>query len=480
MGKHRTSPVTPAFWLLFGLIFLFPGKGEAASFFQTSLSRFSQQAGLVALDIVSIPDGRILLESNAQKPLVPASLVKVLTTYAALKSLGPHHRFETIVYSDQGLQGDTLPGNIWIKSKGDMFFTGEKAWKTAHRLKALGIERIGGDLVVDNHYFAPSVERICIDEHCSRAYNPIISGTALDFNTITFTAVPGAMAGEPARVTWFPRGKYVHMKNESRTVRGRPGENLHLRSLGVEKDGREQFQLSGEMSLSSQEPWEFTMNVQNPPAFFGHSFKEILRETGVRVQGEVRAGTVPPHARPLVVHESEPLGDLLFGLNRFSNNFMAEMLLRTLGAQVYGEPGTREKGLRVLEAHLLGMNIPPSQFSIASGSGLSRTCRASPRVFSNVLLDLHHDFHNGPEFIASLAMNGHDGTLRRRLRGSPVVLRAKTGSLRDVVAFSGYVHAPGQGLFAVTVLLNDVKNSWEAREALYHFLQELPYRLNEP
>ncbi len=465
--------------ILFGLVLQVSGTVKGACFFQSSLSSFSRHAGQVAVDIVSTADGKVLFENNAEKPLVPASLVKILTTHAALKSLGPHHRFETVLYVDRSIQGNILPGDLWIRSKGDIFLTGEKAWKMAHRLRAAGIERIEGDIVVDNHHFDPSMEHICIDERCSRPYNPVISGTALDFNTITFSVVPGAMAGEPGRVTWFPRSEYVLLKNQSRTVGGRPEQNLHLFSGGAKEDGREGFVLAGEISLSSGEPLEFTLNIQNPWAFFGHSFKRTLKETGVRVQGGVRPGKVPSRALPLVVHESEPLGDLLFGLNRFSNNFMAEMLLRALGAKVYGEPGTKQKGIRVVEGHLRSMGISPSGFSIDSGSGLSRLCGVSARAFSRILVDFHHDFDHGPKFMASLAMNGHTGTLRRRLRESPVTLRGKTGSLRDVVAFSGYVHAPGEEILAVTVLLNDVKNSREAREVLYRFLEQLPSNLKE-
>lgn len=475
MEKREAKKALPAFLFLWGMLLSWTGPAHASPFFESYVSRFFGQAGSVAVDVVSLPSGQVVWERGAREPLVPASLVKLLTSHAALKSLGSLHRFETRVFTLHNPRGGILPGDIWVKSEGDLHFTDEKARDLAHRLRTAGITRIEGSVVVDNRYFDPPTQQICVDERCSRSYNPVISGTALDYNTLTFRVTPAGRAGASNLVTWSPMGDYVRVTNESRTIKGRPKQPLQLHSTGVGQDGREHFRLRGEMPLGSRDPWEVCLNVKNPPAFFGYSFRELLREAGVEVRGGVREGATPAQAFRVVTHESDPLGELLHGLNRFSNNFMAEMLLRSLGAGVYGEPGTQEKGIRAIETHLLGLGIPPAEFSLASGSGLSRDCRASPRIFSKILLDIYRDVQNGPRFIASLAVNGEEGTLRRRLKDSEVTLRGKTGSLKDVVAFSGYVSAPGRGLFAATVLLNDVQNTAEARETLYRFLEELPY-----
>ncbi len=466
--------------LIFCALLLPPfGDARESSFFEDYASRFSSQADEVSMDIIAIPGGRIIWEQRAGEPLVSASLVKILTSYAALKTLGPRHRFETHIFAAQKPSGGTLSGNIWIKSNGDMFLTHEKIADLAFQLKTTGINRITGGIIVDNHYFDPPVQQLCLNgDDCRQTYNPVVSGTAIDYNRITFHVTPGGKPGVPAKVKWLPEGGYVEMTNQSGTVKGRPKENLHLRSLGVGEDGRERFQLRGQVSQASRETLEVCLNVGNPWAFLGHSLKKSLQDAGVQVAGGIHQGRTPPDASRIMTYESDPLEEMLFGLNRYSNNFMAEMLLRAMGAHAHGEPGTREKGIRVVQARLQEMGVEAGDFSLFGGSGLSRDCRVSARVFSKILLDAHHDIQDGPKFIDSLAINGQDGTLRRRLKDSFVTLRGKTGSLKDVVAFSGYVSAPGQGIYAVTILLNKVKDSVKARDSLYKFLEELPYKVS--
>ena len=196
------------------------------------------------------------------------------------------------------------------------------------------------------------------------------------------------------------------------------------------------------------------------------------KQSGIEVVGKAaRRGTVPAGATSLVSTESPPLAEMIHGLNRYSNNFMAEMLLRSLGGCVLGPPGTAAKGLAVLGKTLREIDIPEREVQLHSGSGLSRRCLASPQAFCRVLLKAYGDPSMGREFFASLAVNGQEGTLRNRLVRTDTVIRGKTGTLNDVVAFSGYVTDPKGELCAVTILLNQVTNLVEAREALDAFLE---------
>jgi D-alanyl-D-alanine carboxypeptidase/D-alanyl-D-alanine-endopeptidase (penicillin-binding protein 4) len=189
---------------------------------------------------------------------------------------------------------------------------------------------------------------------------------------------------------------------------------------------------------------------------------------------------VPPGATRLVVQESPPLGDLLYGLNRYSNNFMAEMLLRSMGGSVLGPPGTSAKGVTVIRRTLAQLGIPDREVVLDSGSGLSRACRVSARAFGAVLVDAYNDHALGPEFLASMAVSSREGTLKKRFRQNGVTVRGKTGTLKDVVAFSGYVGFPGGRVFAATVLLDGVRQRWDARAALDALLEQLPYLAARP
>jgi D-alanyl-D-alanine carboxypeptidase/D-alanyl-D-alanine-endopeptidase (penicillin-binding protein 4) len=175
----------------------------------------------------------------------------------------------------------------------------------------------------------------------------------------------------------------------------------------------------------------------------------------------------------LASYQSPSLAELLYGLNRYSNNFMAEMLLRSLGARIMGPPGTTTKGISVIGRTLQEIGVPQHEVSLTSGSGLSRRCRASPRAFGLVLLRAYEDASVGPSFLSSLAVNGQEGTLKHRLLKANSTIRGKTGTLNDVVTFSGYVTDLKGEIMAVTVLMNEVPNLWQAREALDAFLERI-------
>ncbi|GLI35450.1 D-alanyl-D-alanine carboxypeptidase/D-alanyl-D-alanine endopeptidase [Desulforhabdus amnigena] len=444
-------------------------------FYGSFIDRFQKTSGQFGLQVIALPSGHEVWEHKSRNTLVPASLVKVLTSYAALKTLGPFHHFNTEIWAMAAPQQGTLAGDIWIRSDGDNYLLSEKAWTLAQKVKEQGIQTIRGRIIVDNSFFFPPSEHICVDEKCDRSYNPVVSATAMEFNTVTLNITPGEKAGAPVEVSQFPPGDYIEVQNMATTGSSGSKLQLQLKSRGLTRDGHEIYQLSGNLPIGSEGGRQYRVNVDDPAAFFAHSFSMLLKQAGIDVLGKIPGtGTVPPGAKKIASYESAPLGDMLFGLNRYSNNFMAEMLLRSLGAGVVGTPGSVNKGVSVIRNTLEQLGVPGNEILLDSGSGLSRNCHVSPRAFCSVLTSAYRDFSITPEFISSLAMNSNEGTLRRRLRHSGVTVRGKTGTLKDVVGFSGYVSGPQGDLYAVTVILNDVKNLWEAREVLDSFLEELP------
>jgi serine-type D-Ala-D-Ala carboxypeptidase/endopeptidase (penicillin-binding protein 4) len=460
---------------LMGRVGTVSAEPSLCSPYQHFVDKILKCSGKAGIQIVALPSGQLVYEYQPREPLVPASLVKLITSYSALKGLGPSSHFSTAVWSVHEPQGDTLSGNIWVKSEGDIFLLGENARAIVCRLTDMGVRRIRGDIVVDNSFFEPATEQICLDGKCGSSYNPVLSATALESNTITLRVSAAAKVGRPLTVTWLPAGDYVKLVNRSATGSKTSKTRLMVKSLGVTKDGREEIQVSGSLPLGTTGTHEYCFNVKDPAFFFARSFKALLQQAGIEIQGSaVGAGKVPSGTRKIVEYESPPLADLLYGLNRYSNNFMAEMLLRNLGGSVLGPPGTVDKGVSVVHKALSEIGIPLEEVSLDSGSGLSRECRVSTQAFCRILTSAYQDRSISSELLSSLAVNGQEGTLRKRMLGSGIEVRGKTGTLRDVVSFAGYVSEPGKGTFVVAILLNDVKNRWEAREALDSFLQELP------
>ena len=185
-----------------------------------------------------------------------------------------------------------------------------------------------------------------------------------------------------------------------------------------------------------------------------------MKHEGVELKGRLRKGRVPASAEVLAHHYSEPLGILVRYMNKLSSNFIAEQLLKTLGAEVFGTPGTTEKGLRVLRDYLAREELPWESSLLFNGSGLSDHTRVSAHQLTTLLCHVWHDFRVRADFVASLPIAGVDGTMRRRMRATPAAgsLRAKTGSVKGVFGFSGYLRTEAGETVAFAFLVNDFRN----------------------
>jgi D-alanyl-D-alanine carboxypeptidase/D-alanyl-D-alanine-endopeptidase (penicillin-binding protein 4) len=431
----------------------------------------------VGIQVVALTDRSVVYEHESRQRLIPASVLKLLTGYTALKRLGPYYHFSTEVWSRHAVRDGVLPGDIWIKGTGDPYLVPERLYLLAQKLREQGIRRIDGNIHIDNGYFQPRVEKLCLDGQCDRAYNPVLAATSLSFNTLTLHFLPSGPGGGAVLTDVFPHGDYALIDHRRGTAAGKnDAAGLSVHSDGLTSDGRERYAVAGRLAASSDEDLEYRVNINDPVGFFGRSLRTLLSEVGIEVRGRgIDAATVPGDARKIAEYVSPPLKDLLHGLNRYSNNFMAEMLLRVLGADVKGPPGSAEKGMMVLGETLASIGIPAAELELDGGSGLSRRCRITANALGAVLVAAFQDPAIAPEFLASLASGGEEGTLRRRAErlATPALIRGKTGSLSDVVGFAGYVSNPSSGAHAVVILLNEVQRPAEAKAAIDRFLSAL-------
>lgn len=188
----------------------------------------------------------------------------------------------------------------------------------------------------------------------------------------------------------------------------------------------------------------------------GHLLKTALIEKGVHVTGKIVSGTVPSDAHSIARHLSPPLTDILRLMNKPSDNWVAELLFKTIGAKVMGEPGTWKKGREAI-AEFLGeiMDAPPTH-RFVDGSGLSRYNLLNAELLTKLLIYMYHNFELMPEFLASLPIAGVDGTLKNRMQGvsAEKVLRAKTGTLSGVSALAGYTVTADEEVFAFGILIS--------------------------
>jgi D-alanyl-D-alanine carboxypeptidase/D-alanyl-D-alanine-endopeptidase (penicillin-binding protein 4) len=447
-------------------------EAQGTPAFQPALERIAKTAGTAGVIVASLSSGKVVCEFQPKEMLVPASLMKLLTSYAALKKLGPSFRFTTKVMAAEEPVEGVISGDIWIKGSGDPFFASENALQLAKAVREKGIRQIRGSILVDDTFFRPMSERVCLDSDCVGVYNPVISAAAIDFNTLTVKVTGPVKAGKAFSVDSGLADGYVRVSGQASL--GKKGRNsLRLRSFGATDNGQEQFQLSGRASARTR---AFRFNAADPAGLFAHAMRAALERSGVRVLGTgAKEGTTPRGAEVIVSYDSPRLVELISGLNRYSNNFMAEMLLKSLGGYVAGAPGDSQKGIAVVRTTLREAAIPEEIGTLDCGSGLSRFCRISPETFCRLLAAAWNDDEIREEFISSLAANGEQGTLKRRMHEPGLKVRGKTGTLNDVIGFAGYVSGPSGQTYAAVVMLNEVRDRFKARQAVDSLIEQVAF-----
>lgn len=406
--------------------------------------------------VSDLETGKVVYAKNADELLNPASNVKVLTTAAALGKLGPNYRYSTDVLFTGPLEGGVLRGDLVLRGKGDPSLSTERLYRIVRQLRHLGLKEVRGNLVADDSHFdgqydGPGWEQ----DDSDRPYMAGAGALSLNLNAVEVNVFPGEKVGEPARVVVEPASDYLVVENHVTTV---GGGSLSRVVVSSEPDGkRQRIVVRGRLHANYGRLATYK-RISHPPLYTAHTFRALLREQGIEVKGRVVEGVAPASARVAHTDTSEPLTLLVHRLNKWSQNHMAEMLLKTLGAELKGAPGTWPKGVAAIEEFLAqDVGIPKGSLVLRNGSGLNDTNRASARQILEVLAWGWRNPTVGPELLASLPIAGVDGTTRNRLVGTlgEGRVRAKTGTLQNVTALSGYAISAGGTPYAFAIMVND-------------------------
>jgi len=412
----------------------------------------------VGWQVVDLDTGEEVYAHDADAALNPASTMKVVTSATALKVLGPSYRFTTDVYTDGHVDAaGTLKGNLYVEGHGDPTMVVEKLWKLVGDLKLEGIERIEGSVVFDEDFHSGGYQlpgwNKARDIERGPSYFATLSALSLNFNTAALVVGPGAEVGKEARVRLeTPAGTAVKVNNEAKTVASSGRRGLVI-DREVADDGTTTFTVRGTVPLLDDHD-KYYRTVADPTAQFAGAFRELLGQHGIEVQGGYRRGDTPAGADPVLSLRSRSLATILMDMNKLSNNFIAEQVLRTLGAEVEGE-GSTEAGLVVVRRYLDELGVDPDDLQLVNGSGLSREATLKPSVLTAILVDMARDPQVGQEFASSLAIAGYDGTLWSRLRDEPGRLRGKTGTIDGVHCLAGYVEDGRGKRYAFAFMVND-------------------------
>ena len=410
------------------------------------------------IKIHSLERNKTLYSVNSNRLFAPASNVKLLTTAMALKRLRPEYRFKTGLYATTPVGGETLRGDIFIKGFGDPNLVSEQMWLLVKELKNIPLRKVHGDIIADASFFDNNLRVKTWEKGGVEAYNAPLGALSFNFNTVTVHINPGEKPGDRPVVVVDPNIEFIRVDNRARTVSKSKRSRLIVNR--IDRGGHNEITISGVVSVNHARE-TYYLNITRPAYYAASVFKEYLRQEGVEVTGKVRVGFVPEGAYEILSHSSMPLSLILRGLNKFSNNFVAEQILKTIGADIYGPPGTTLNGLRAMDEYMQSLKYKPEGFSILDGSGLSRQNRLSPDQIVSVFQDMYADLGVYPEFISALGVMGRDGNVLKRMNGhnSAERARVKTGTLNSVSALSGYFQSADGERFAFSILMNDLKCS---------------------
>jgi D-alanyl-D-alanine carboxypeptidase/D-alanyl-D-alanine-endopeptidase (penicillin-binding protein 4) len=410
-----------------------------------------------------VAGGERLIGVAADQAFVPASNQKLLVAAASLARLGPTYRFETPVWVDGEVDGDgVLHGTLWIEGSGDPSLVSETLWRMADEIRLRGVREVRGGIGVDARRFDAARIHPDWEPVSARAYEAPVSAFAANYSSFRIELAPGAAAGRPLAARVTPAVGYLQVRSDAVTLSGGGALGVSIEPLA--SAAGEVVRVRGALPPGAQARtlWR---SVAFPEHYAASLLVAQLEAQGVRVQGGIRLGARPESAHELLRFKGERLADVVRLLNKWSNNFIAEQLCKSLGAEAFGPPGTWEKGTRAIRDWLASIGVDEHALVVADGSGLSPRNRVSPAVLARVVRQAAGSFAYGPEFVASLPLGGLDGTLEDRMDGADGSVRAKTGHLRHVASLSGVTPTRGGQLLAFSILVNGARGGYEDVDA---------------
>ncbi len=412
----------------------------------------------IAFAVRDLASGQDLVSHDGERRMTIASNAKLLTSVAALAGLGGGFRWRTAVFAEPPDDKGTVAGDLYLRGRGDPTLSVAALEELAADVAGRGVRTIEGRLVLDTTYFDGAIDPPHFDEQPKEraAFRAPIASLGVNRGAIAITVM--AEPGGGARVWLDPPGDHVKLAKVEVTsaLRGRTRLRVEQRT----RAGTAEVDVTGQIR-AGEGLWEIKRRIDDPARMAAELFRKALAEQGVRIRSRaIGSGAVPVALKPIAYHDSPPLTDVLRLVNKHSDNYIAEAVLKTLGAETKGTPGpaTWADGLAAMRAGLARLGLPPDSYRSGNGSGLFASTEVSAQQLLILLTAAHRDYRIGPDLVASLSVGGQDGTLARRWVGRPAMgrVRAKTGTLDKVSTLAGYIGVDGGHLLAFAILVNEI------------------------
>ena len=414
---------------------------------------------------------------NSHTKRAPASVIKILTTYAGVLALGYDYRWETKFFHTGYIRDGVLRGNIYVKASGDPSLSTKHISQIVEQIRSRGIRRILGSIIIDRSIFSV----------------PYKSNSSFDRNTYSpYNAMPDAMMFNKRKSTICvtPRGRSVRIDkdvpdssykivNKLKMVNGscRRGRSWPRVKINTNSSGRSTIFLSGRLSKKCGKR-TICKVVSMPHRAFYYALKNEFKKVGIKFEGTLKLKKVPTNAKYLFSHKSIRLEEIISTIAKKSDNLMARQLMLTLGAKYFSAPSTNFKSRKAIENILNKYHILEKGTTfIDNGSGLSRVSKVTAQSLNNLLI--HGASGDARRWMNTLSIAGIDGTIRKRFKHSSVYGRAwmKTGTIRSVANIAGYVEGHSGQLYSVVVLVNDRRSSAYGRRLANTVIEWVANRL---
>jgi len=426
---------------------------------KSALNRHKFNRNNVAIYIKETGKNRIVASMNIDKEMLPASVIKVYSAYAILLELGYNYRWPTKFYTTGKLQNGVLYGDVVVKGFGDPTLKTSDLPRIVSALKARGIRKIKGNIIIDRSYFTvPKRDSSHFDKNIYSAYNAMPDALMFNQHMSRFTI---AYKNGKHRVIKEIPGESYRVVNKIKSVSSSCKGSRSWPSIRVDHSSSTPIlRVSGTLSKHCRKR-SYTYIVTKAYKEFYAAFKRQLKRSGVTYSGRMRVGKVPAGAKLIYTHYSQPLEKVISITAKKSNNLFARHLLLTLGAKIYGPPANLDKGRRAVTQILNRYRLLDTpKCHIDNGCGLSRVSKITARSMARVLDHAYKGY--GKRWMNTLSIAGTDGTIRRRFRNTRVKNRAwmKTGTLNNAKNIVGYVKSRSGKLYTVVILTNGKRARW--------------------
>jgi D-alanyl-D-alanine carboxypeptidase/D-alanyl-D-alanine-endopeptidase (penicillin-binding protein 4) len=424
--------------------------------------------GVWGVDIRVAESGEPLFRHNADKLMMPASNMKILTLAAAAQAFGWDHRFSTTLETTAAIDNGVLRGDLFIRGTGDPTISTRAnrskqvfdEWAAA--LRSAGIAEIEGRIIGDDNAFddeglGPGWSW----DYLEAGYASPTGALQYNENVADLTIAPGAAVGDPV-VFRLEAGSGLTVTNRATTAPAAQGSERGSINLRRRVD-KPELELSGTLPLGAESITR-TVAVINPTQFFAQGVRDALSARGIQVRGaavdlDEVAGEVLRDGldrRVLVKSDSPSLREIATVLMKVSQNQYGETLLKALGARK-GTIGSTDSGRAAAIETFASWNIPPDAYVMSDGSGLSRYNYVAPSTITSVLRRMYGDPQHRDAFLGTLPIAGRDGTIATRLRRSRAEgnALAKTGSIANVRSLSGFVRTRDGEMLVFAIIAND-------------------------